>query len=102
MPAVARQRGVRPLTPPLGGGGKARRGRAGSPETCLRPQPHKPSWKGVGSMLTSRRTYLTLLVASLALCLFAPAALAGTPAPVTVRAEGLSDTLPPAPPRTTT
>jgi hypothetical protein len=47
-------------------------------------------------MLTSRRIYLTLLVASISLCLLVPAALAGAPATVTVRVEGLNETLLPA------
>ena len=38
-------------------------GRPGSQETCLRPKAHKPSWKGVGSMLISRRISLALGVA---------------------------------------
>jgi hypothetical protein len=68
-------------------------GGPGSQETCLRPQAHKPSWKGVGSMLTSRRIHLALVVASLSLCLFSPSALAGAPATVTVRAEGSAGTV---------
>jgi hypothetical protein len=53
-------------------------------------------------MLTSRRIYLTFLVASISLCLLVPAALADAPATVTVRVEGLNETLLPATQVTTT
>lgn len=54
-------------------------------------------------MLTSRRTYLALLVAALSLSVLAPSALAGTPASVTVRVEGYPATvLPPTQVTTTT
>ncbi len=53
-------------------------------------------------MLTSRRTYLTFLVAVLSLCLLVPAALADAPATVNVRVEGLNATLLPATQVTTT
>jgi hypothetical protein len=54
-------------------------------------------------MLTSRRTYLALVVAALSLSVLAPSALAGTPATVTVRVEGYPGTvLPPTQVTTTT
>lgn len=53
-------------------------------------------------MIASRRAYLAFVVASLALFLFVPSALAGAPTTVTVRVEGLSKTLLPATQVTTT
>jgi hypothetical protein len=52
-------------------------------------------------MHRSRRSLLSLVLALLALCLAAPAALAAGPAPVTVRVEGLNETLLGATPVTT-
>src|SRR5271166_2544080 len=54
MPTAARSYRAQPPIR-LRRAGKAWRGRPGSQETCLRPQAHKPSRKGVGSMLVSRR-----------------------------------------------
>src|SRR6185437_10236539 len=79
--------------------GKARSGRPGSQETSLRPKAHKPSWKGVGSMLESRllakKLSFALACASVVFAaLGASVAFAGPT--VTVRIEGESATLLPA------
>src|ERR1700694_4424279 len=96
MLAVARDNAQPP--PPPTRGGKARRSRPGSQETCLRPKAHKPSWKGVGSMLFTRwigkalfvACLLSLVLGSLAVASFAGAS---APATVTVRVEGANQTL---------
>ncbi len=72
--------------------GKARRSRPGSQETSLRPKAHKPSWKGVGSMLKSRAVPKALLFACLLSLVLASLAHAA-PASVTVRVEGANQTL---------
>src|ERR1700687_5443470 len=101
MPTAARLHGAQPPIR-LRRDGEERRGRPGSQETCLRPQAHKPSWKGVGSMLVSPRMPTVLAAALLSLLLLAAPPKAGTPATVTVRVEGTSNTLvPPTEPTTT-
>src|SRR5580700_8764899 len=88
MPIAARLLGAQPPIR-LRRVGKARRGRPGSQETCLRPQAHKPSWKGVGSMLISRLV-LALSAMCLSLFVFTSASLAAEPTTVTVRVEGFN------------
>src|ERR1700685_1215786 len=101
MPIAARSCGAQPPAR-LRRDGKARRGRAGSQATRRRPEAHKPSWKGVGSMLNSRRISVALGAACLCLLAFAPAVLAAAPAAVTVRVEGANATLVPPTEVTTT
>ena len=67
MPTAARSQRAKPPIRPRRAG-KARRGRPGSQETCLRPKAHKPSWKGVGSMHLSRRISLALGAALHLIC----------------------------------
>src|SRR5271163_1146022 len=92
MPTAVRLNGAQPPIR-LRRAGKAWRGRPGSQETCLRPQAHKPSWKGVGSMLISRRIRLALGACCLSFLACTSTALAAGPATVIVRVEGQSATL---------
>src|SRR5271166_5945099 len=102
MPRRERAHGAWPLARE-GRDGKARRGRPGSQETCLRPKAHKPSWKGVGSMHLSRRISLRLgaaLASAIFMLALACVATASAGPTVTVRVEGESATL--LPPTTVT
>ncbi len=72
-------------------------GRPGSQETCLRPQAHKPSWKGVGSMQSSSRRSLPVLagivVGLLAALISMQATSLGRAGSVELRVEGSTQTL---------
>ena len=78
--------------PPRSGIGKARRGRPGSQETCLRPKPTSPRGKGWLHAHVSSHLTVTLLAG----CPLASPArrrrplAAGDPATVTVRVEGFN------------
>src|ERR1700760_3075512 len=90
------RRAMRAATGTASRPGKARQGRPGSQETYLRPKAHKPSWKGVGSMPHSRpvsRIIPAVLGGLLSSLAFVSAAHAAAPANVTVRVEGISQTL---------